>query len=505
MSVYRHKRKLSIKFLCQALALSFLPSIAGLAVLYISVSSQQSEQLNSDIEKSYRHFEQIFRIAANVANKSTKFESKPCAMVVTELIREATRQLYIRSINLVSNNKVYCSSVLATEREFQQISSEIHDVSTLVPGNTLTPNSPVLYIRHKDVIIAIDGRLLTSFIQSSYSGITLQFIIDNRELHESGWIYPVSLQFSGSEKYSDKWDFTIRGQSENGSQWSMIRKSYLPVVLLFILATLIIFTLFVRRFFSGSLTVGDIRTAIARGEIVPYAQPIFNHDGEKIWGVEILARWKKSDGEIIPPDLFIPLAERSNAILELTRSLMQQTAQGLANVLPLVPQDFHVAFNISNQCCQTDELTAVCRDFAKITQNKIALTLELTERESYQESNALRSLISNLKENGIKLAIDDFGTAGSNLDYVREIDFDFIKIDRSYVTGIGSSISSVHIIDNILDLANRMNMEVIAEGIEGPAQAEYLYTKGVQHFQGYFYSAPLPLDILISKYLRPFL
>lgn len=503
MSVYRHKRKLSARFITRTLVLSLLPSVAGLTVLYMSVNAQLSDQLNSEIERSFEHVENIFHISDNVARKSVIFDNKSCELILPELVHEATRQLYIRSINLISENKIYCSSIMATNRELQQLSSEIQDVSTLVPGNTLTPNSPVLYIRHQNIVIGIDGRLLTSFIQGASSGTELQFIIDNRELFKSGLVYPVNASFSGNEKHSEQWGFSIRGQSEPGAQWSIIRQNYWPVVLFFILATVVTFFLLMRRFYSGELTVEDIKTAVVCGEFIPYAQPIFDHTGENILGVEILARWKNPDGEIISPDLFIPLAEQSGVILDLTRSLMQQTGEAFTDVLSLMPPGFHVAFNISNQCCKTGKLHGMCQDFIKITQNKIDLTLELTERESYRENETLLALIRELRQNGAKLAIDDFGTAGSNLDYLSKIDFDLIKIDRSYVAGIGTSVSSGHIIDNILDLARRMNMEVVAEGVEDARQAAYLHTRGVQYFQGYLYSAPLPLDILINKYVRP--
>lgn len=503
MGMYRHKRKLSAWFITRTLGLSLIPSVAGLTVLYMSVSAQLSDQLNSDIERSFQHIENIFQLSDNVARKIVSFENKSCEFVLPELVHEATRQLYIRSINLISDKKVYCSSIMATNRELQQLSSEIHDVSTLVPGNILTPNSPVLYIRYNNIVIAIDGRLLTSFIQSTSSGTELQFIIDNRELYKSGWVYPVNTRFSGNEKHSAQWNFSIRGQTEPGIQWVIIRHNYWPVVLFFILVMVVMLSLFLRRFYSGELTVGDLKFALARRELIPYAQPIFDHTGENIRGVEILARWKKTDGEIIPPDLFIPLAEKSGVILELTRSLMQQTGQGFVDSLSLIPPDFHVAFNISNQCCKTGELLGICQDFLKVTRNKINLTLELTERETYRENETLLALIRELHDNGVKLAIDDFGTAGSNLDYLNKIHFDLIKIDRSYVAGICTNVHSGHIIDNILDLARRMNMGVVAEGVEDARQAAYLHARGVQYFQGYLYSAPLPLDILIDKYVRP--
>lgn len=503
MQFYQHKKKLSLCSIPRAILLSAIPTLIGVAILYMSVSSQLSQQLNNEVDKSFQNFERIFNLSNSVASSNIRFENRPCTEVISELRREATRQLYIRSINLIDNNKIYCSSVLENDDELVEISSHLARGNTIVPGNILTPNSPVLYIRNRNTLIGIDGRLLTPFLRTPTPGINLVFTLDGRELHSSGRIYTQSIPLRPGEKRSQKWDFGVYGELAPDTQWAVIWQNYLPVVILFCLTSFFMLIFFTRKFLSKNLTAKDISRAIKQGHIIPYAQPIFDATGENLWGMEILARWKDVNGKVITPDFFIPQAEQSNVIMALTSSLIEQTSKELAGVFNLLPTDFHVSFNISNRCCETDELTQLYHSAFMPLREKIALTLELTERESFQDSTHLRALMKSLKESGVKLAIDDFGTAGSNLDYIRDIEFDFIKIDKSYVAGIGSNTASQHIIDNILDLAQRLNMQVIAEGIENSQQIEYLRSRGVRYFQGYLYSPPLPLNTLLNKYLRP--
>ncbi|SNY79889.1 EAL domain-containing protein [Enterobacter sp. CC120223-11] len=505
MSLYRPKRKVTLRFVVQTLLLAALPSLAGLGMLYFSANSQMQKQAHKELELSYKHFDKIFAIADKVAVDNRFMAHRLCAQILPELRREATRQLYIRSINIIGNNKIYCSSVLENDEEYLKVSPEVQEGGVLVPGNVITPNSSVLYIRHGDIMMAIDGRLLLSFLQSSVSGIRLYFVVGGRELHASGWVYPSTFSEQSIIKSSKETGFSVRASTEPGAEWNIIFGSYLPLFFIFGLTGFVAALFYSKKYFSAELTEKDLRNAISKGEIIPWAQPIFDSSGKEIWGVEILARWKNQEGKVIPPDLFIPLAEKSNIIMELTRSLMMQTKEVFSANINLIPHDFHVSFNISNRCCKTDALVGVCQQWLQGMDNKLSLTLELTERDSFQNSAHFNVLMETLKQHGVKLAIDDFGTAGSNLDYLKEVAFDYIKIDKSYVAGIGSGTSSEHIIDNILDLAQRLGMDVIAEGIENAEQVDHLKGKHVIHFQGYLYSAPVPLETFTLKYFHPLL
>lgn len=491
--------------LWKVLLVTVLPVAIGYVVLYFSVSSQLSRQVNADLDQSYRHFEYIFKAARKMADKNKYLGHASCQEIIHELKREATRELYIRSINLIKNNEIYCSSVFEGTQEYSQLPKDLPEGGILVPGNLLTPNSAVLYLRYGDVMMAIDGRLLLTFLQSSLPGMRMHLVVGDKTLYGSGRVYPADAIAGAVEKHSSEWKFSVRSETVPGAQWAIIYHSYLPVLFIFIIAGFAAGFIFLRQFYSGKLTARDLILAIEQNEIVPWAQPIFDNSGKTLWGIEILARWKNGNGGIIPPDIFIPLAEQSAVILQLTRSLMTTTARELSDNLSSLPSGFHVSFNISNQCCRSNDLVEICDDWLTAVEKRISLTLELTEREQFINSEDVDALMKSLKNIGVKLAVDDFGTAGSNLDYLKHIAFDYIKVDKSYVSGLGSRPENDHIIDNILDLARRMQLEVIAEGIETPEQATILRHKGVNYFQGYLFSAPIPLETFIVKYLRPLL
>lgn len=501
--MHKFEKRLSLFDLVKITLISLLPVIIGTGMLYLSSGAMLNTQVSNAVDEVSDDYDAIISTAYMAARKVTDIQGSPCARVIDRLRKETARQIYVRSINLLQEGKVYCSSVLTDIDDFNSEYSSFKPGVTLVPGNVITPNSPVVYFRFEDVLVVVDGRYLISPLRNFTNDLQLAFSVHGSNLYASGHVFENLINPFSVSRTNDRWDVTVLGGYPSGTQWKIITGSFLPVLLLFVFASIGLFAVLIRNALSSTIRETDILNALKRNEIIPYAQPIFDHTGTRLWGVEILARWRMAEGKMISPDIFIPIAERSNAIMEMTRSLMMQTANELRDIVQLLPEGFHVAFNISNNCLKGRTLQEACHEFNILLGNQIQLTMEMTEREPFDSSDTLKSCIVSLKETGIQLAIDDFGTAGSNLDYIREYSFDFIKIDRSYVEGVEFDQASIHIIDNIIDLAKRMGMEIIAEGIEKPSQAEYLHGKGVRYFQGYLYSKPIPITTLINKYVKP--
>lgn len=233
--------------------------------------------------------------------------------------------------------------------------------------------------------------------------------------------------------------------------------------------------------------------ALEAGEFIPYFQPVVHGDSKRWSGAEVLMRWNHPKEGLVRPDLFIPFAEHSGLIVPMTRALMQQTAALLGPHSVNFAKPFHIGINISASHCQDLELVEDCRDLlAAFAPGSVELVLELTERELIEPSDITLQLFEQLHALGVKIAIDDFGTGHSSLGYLRTFNVDFLKIDQSFVAMIGVDALSRHILDSIIELSAKLDLGIVAEGVETQAQADYLTEHNVNFLQGYLYGRPMP-------------
>jgi EAL domain-containing protein (putative c-di-GMP-specific phosphodiesterase class I) len=237
----------------------------------------------------------------------------------------------------------------------------------------------------------------------------------------------------------------------------------------------------------------EMQRALDAGEFIPYFQPVVHGDSKKWSGAEVLMRWNHPKEGLVRPDLFIPFAEHSGLIVPMTRALMQQTAALLGPQSALLTQPFHLGINITASHCRDLELVEDCRELlAAFAPGSISLVLELTERELIEPTDITRQLFEQLHAMGVMIAIDDFGTGHSSLGYLRKFNVDFLKIDQSFVAMIGIDALSRHILDTIIELSAKLDLGIVAEGVETQEQADYLTAHHVNFMQGYLFGKPMP-------------
>ena len=236
----------------------------------------------------------------------------------------------------------------------------------------------------------------------------------------------------------------------------------------------------------------NLKKALLRNEIKPWYQPVVHAESGQIHGFEVLARWKHPTMGYIAPDNFIPMAERSGLIIDLTSQLFRLVTEDLSRVKSRLPEGFHVGINVSARYLHSANLLEDCLNFINFfAAKKLKLVLEITEREHLVMTPAcLRSLLA-LKDRGVTIALDDFGTGYSGISSLQEMQVDFIKIDRSFVGRINSDPESTRLIECVIDMANTLSLSIVAEGVETALQKEYLRKKGIEFLQGYFFSRPL--------------
>lgn len=244
--------------------------------------------------------------------------------------------------------------------------------------------------------------------------------------------------------------------------------------------------------FGRPLTVGQkIEFALQQGEFVPFMQPTFDIRSGKIVGCEVLMRWIKSDGRIIPPLEFIPHAESSGMIVLMTRIIMRDA---LAKLRPhmLADRNFKVAFNIIPSDMLSDLFVpAMCSLMREMGVSPFQIVFEITERQEFSDQQQAIEVIKSLRKFGFEVALDDTGAGHNGLTNVQQLGADIIKIDKIFIDRIDVDKSAKAIVKMLVQLAAELNMRTLAEGIETEDQLQTLNACGVGQGQGYLVSKPL--------------
>lgn len=235
----------------------------------------------------------------------------------------------------------------------------------------------------------------------------------------------------------------------------------------------------------------DLERAIGRNEIKPYYQPVINLRTGRLIGCEVLCRWEKPNGEIVPPGVFIDYAEASGMAIPMTLSLMQQVRYDLGDLSQKIP-GLKISINLFEGHFRdvgiVDDVQAI---FGNSPISFDQLVFEITERRPLENSLAVNSVISGLHALGSRIAMDDAGTGHSNLAYIATLGVDVIKIDRVFVDMIKPGTTQVPVLDGLIAMSKDLDCEIVAEGVETETQAIYLRSRGVIQAQGYIFAPAL--------------
>ncbi|PAU89484.1 GGDEF-domain containing protein [Pseudomonas sp. WN033] len=243
----------------------------------------------------------------------------------------------------------------------------------------------------------------------------------------------------------------------------------------------------------------DLRGALQRNEFHLLYQPQVCFDTHQVIGVEALLRWQHPERGLVPPDLFIPLAEQNGSIIEIGDWVLDQSCRQLRQWHDSGFGHLRMAVNLSTVQLHHGELSKVVTNLMQRYQLPAqSLELEVTETGLMEDISAAAGHLNSLKKAGVLIAIDDFGTGYSSLSYLRGLPLDKIKIDKSFVQDVLVDVDDATIVRAIIHLARSLNMQVIAEGVETREQEAYIIAQGCNEGQGYLYSRPLPASSLID-------
>jgi len=233
--------------------------------------------------------------------------------------------------------------------------------------------------------------------------------------------------------------------------------------------------------------------AIRDETFVLYYQPVFDKNQGRVISAEGLVRWKHPEKGLIMPDLFISIAEKSTLIEDLGKWVVRQACKDLAGWKQNGHELKHVSVNVSARQLHNDQFPAfVAQTLEEFQLEPGNLVLEVTETAIMDNYETGKKVINFLREMGVKISIDDFGTGFASLSYLKLLPADYLKIDRIFVMGLPEDTHDGAVIESLASLGTTFDLTLIAEGVETDEQADYLFEKGVNYLQGYLYSKPIP-------------
>ncbi len=237
----------------------------------------------------------------------------------------------------------------------------------------------------------------------------------------------------------------------------------------------------------------ELRNALARGQVTAYYQPILELSTGRCIGAEALARWIRTDGEMVRPDVFIPLAEQDGLVPEITMAVLAATVRDLGDILRDHPL-LRININLAPEDLSDDTFKQRLRD--QLVNAAVApqcIKLEITER-AMVDNDRSRQQVRELRQRGHQIAVDDFGTGYSSLAYLQSFELDTLKIDKSFVDAVGTEAVTHNVVGHVIEMAGTLELDTVAEGIEKPDQADWLVAQGVAYGQGFLYSKPIPAE-----------
>ena len=505
------------RYLPVALAL-MLPIVACVGWTWLQAHEAQRLEGETAARVVRAQAESILAQSQDMLGRVTELAGKPCAEVLPVLQRWGTLNPYFRSLVLVRDKRVYCSSAVGeVDASLDDFGKWKVDVSapqwqTSVAGTPLAPDRPAILLGKSGAdagssgIVVVDGRYAQDLVNAVAT-------MDDLQLE-------LAVGRHGAPIRSDSWggaaaravqlrEEDAREDSVTGLRvsvlappetlvraWSRSMATYLPVALLLGLGL----ALGTHRLQASRRSFKEqLRRAMRAGEFQVHYQPVYGQATGRCEGVEALMRWERPGIGAVRPDVFIAEAEAQGAIIALTQHLLMLIERDM-RTWP-TPPDFHIGVNIAAEHLSSAELLPDVQSFAaKVAARHPLVVLEITERSLIADDGQARRNIDALRAQGVRVAIDDFGTGHCSLSYLQKFPVDYLKVDQGFVQAIGPAGEEAPVLDAIITLAHRLGLSVVAEGVETPHQFDYLKARGVAFIQGYLFARPMPSADFVRWY-----
>lgn len=422
---------------------------------------------------------------------------KHCSWIQQKLLFEGA----VRELLIVEDQVSICSSKLGEQAQ---------DVQRYVPPRDIVPGQYLFDVTGEpdSRTLVVVSSLPDSPRTGAFSVIDRNYIAARMMKELNGTIDQVYGRF-GNKTYPaeidpiDSYFKTVKSKEYNYSVTVETKQSYvISQYVLMILSSIplslfvsFVFILASRRLKNQNSMVDDIKRGLARGEFFMVYQPLVNPNSthkNNVGGMEALIRWQHPTIGLVRPDVFIPLAEQHGLINRLTDYVFGQVINDLNGLDIESSEAFHIGVNVppsylaSKNCMEKLEQYAQC-----FAETQWIPTIEVTERQLLDKES--QQVLKKAREMGFKVSIDDFGTGHTSLAVLQNIEFDYLKIDKCFVDTVGVDTVSAPVLLTIIELAHKLKVEIVAEGVETEKQQQFLQSHNCQYLQGYYFYRPLPL------------
>lgn len=513
----------------QAIALTIVLAVIAIGTpIFFALHQAQLQGLDAAKNRALLYARDIMQRSDKTGDQVTNgiarllgdFKATPCSDAALEIMRQIDlNSSYIQAIGHVEGDTLRCSSLGIRDIALGPAEFTTSNRATFRPDVTFSfaPKDRFIVVE-RDGFAAIIHKDLPLDITVTDQNVSLATFstYSKRTLTIRGFVSPDWINQLGNHKeiaFVDQGQVVALVQSQRyltaalatvpvtyaNSQIKDVALMLVPIGLLSgVLVALAI--LYLARMQLSVTSV--MKTALRRKEFFLLYQPIVDLRTGEFIGAEALIRWRRPIGETINPDLFIPMAEKSGIIRLVTRYVLEMVAEDAQGLFKKHP-DFHIAINLSHEDMQSKETAQLLQAMKdKLEASPHNIVVEATERGLINTSLA-REIIKDIHACGINIAIDDFGTGYSSLSYLQTLDLDLLKIDKSFVDTIGTEAVTGQVINHIIKMSKDLKFEMIAEGVETKAQADFLRAEGVEYAQGWLFGKPMPLPDLLRKLHAP--
>jgi EAL domain-containing protein (putative c-di-GMP-specific phosphodiesterase class I) len=483
-----------------AIAVISLVILGMVALLGISLCVSQ---LTNDLGARLKNSEQTLAAALAEVNRDlsslptdTHLSDQCSAELQAELARLAIGSLLVREFYMQSAESSAACGGFGDVAPFWRVDLA-KDSLQVVPAESIRAGIVVAKVFGNRVAVALlDPRQLLdrlpgstggdTFALKTVDGFRLAALGDLNSVDRSSIVHPVERKLGG-------WPLVLEAIASQRQLSLMFRGQLIFWLMASVLISALVVLLLNRYIEQQSSRAVRLQMALKKRRFAPVVQPIVDSVTGQCVGAEVLMRWKHPVRGLLAPAEFIDYAERSGLIVPMSDLLMRQAHQQLAEIAVANPS-LYFSFNITPAQLRTPNFAQSLLDiFDGSPLGPSRVVLELTERDLVDEY--VRDELTNLRKSGFKIAIDDFGTGHSSLAVLQDLTIDKLKVDRAFVKTISSDALAQPVLDAIIELAHRLKLSIVAEGIETLQQADYLKAKGVQTLQGYYFAKPLtPLD-----------
>ncbi|RXZ32337.1 EAL domain-containing protein [Oxalobacteraceae bacterium CAVE-383] len=446
----------------------------------------------------------------------------PCSAANIDIMRrENMGSSYLQLIGYVHDNRLMCSSygrhgsgidlgpptyVSAANFAIRtKVKTPLDETGTYVTSTHVTTGMTVFVLPNLALDVAKSDKGLALGLYGTANGIP---ILDRGEV-QNQWMHTdlekgATRQFVTAEHVvalirSDRYQIVAYCAfpiARLYGAWRAYARFFVPLGILVGLCLSGLMILFARRHLGLRY---QLREAIkSETQLYMLYQPIVELESGRWIGAESLVRWRHGSGQIITPDVFIPIAEITGLMPRLTAKIVEMVVKDLSQFLKNY-SDFHININFAASDLESGlSLDQLHRQLHHFGIDESRITVEVTEGSLLKIDYARRNMRL-MRESGLQIAIDDFGTGYCGLSYLVSLDLDYLKIDKSFVDSIGTDAATRSVVPHIVQMAKTLGLEVVAEGVERQDQVDFLRQQGVKYAQGWLYSKALPIAELSKK------